>query len=264
MFFSEDLRSAWQYTLFRSLVEIKSEASKYYLGILWWILEPLAYLGTFYIVFEVGLKTAGMALLPGETSAVMFLLTALVPWKWFSTTISTASRSIEGQAGLIQQVDIKKWTLIVSVVLSNFWKFLLILALLFVFLALNGYTPELRWLQLIPIIGLQMVFTTGLAIWVAISIPFIPDLRLVVENGLFIAFLSAGVFFDVSTWPAHAQAVLDWHPMVWFLDAYRSVLLKSGPVDWSRLLIWGGAGLFISLVGLSVLRKVERVIPRLL
>jgi lipopolysaccharide transport system permease protein len=42
--------------LYRAYADLKAEAARGYLGVLWWIIEPLLYLGMFsvYFIYEIG------------------------------------------------------------------------------------------------------------------------------------------------------------------------------------------------------------------
>ena len=44
---------------YRSYVDLKSESAQSYLGMLWWILDPLFYLAMYYLVFGVILQRGG-------------------------------------------------------------------------------------------------------------------------------------------------------------------------------------------------------------
>ena len=83
--------------LFRAWCGLKSESSRAYLGYLWWILEPMAYMAVFYFVFAIVIK------LPIENYA-WFVLVGLVAWRWFASTVGTSVPSISNNASLINQV----------------------------------------------------------------------------------------------------------------------------------------------------------------
>ncbi|RME59397.1 ABC transporter permease, partial [Candidatus Parcubacteria bacterium] len=54
--------------------DLISEARRGYMGMLWWVLEPLLYLGAFYVLSTIVLHRGG-------EGAVSFLLVGLVVWK---------------------------------------------------------------------------------------------------------------------------------------------------------------------------------------
>ena len=63
---------------YKTYADLRSEASRSYLGFVWWILEPVLYMSVFYLVFSVirGQK---------DEDFILFLLVGLVSWKWFAS-----------------------------------------------------------------------------------------------------------------------------------------------------------------------------------
>ena len=136
--------------LFKTWADLRAEASRAYIGFLWWFIEPILYMATFYLLFGLGLRYGG-------ENFVYFLLCGLVPWKWFSSTISNGSRAIEANAGVIHQVYLPKYILPSITVMINTVKFSIILPLLLVFLIISDLPPTIHWLGLLPVISLQFL-----------------------------------------------------------------------------------------------------------
>ncbi|MCB1756284.1 MAG: ABC transporter permease, partial [Gammaproteobacteria bacterium] len=81
----------------------------------------------FYIVFELGLRQ-------GEENYLAFLLTGLILWKWFASTITTSSGIINANRGLLNQVYLPKWIFPLTVVIGNTSKLLISCTVLILFL----------------------------------------------------------------------------------------------------------------------------------
>ena len=45
---------------YRALAELRRDSSGMYLGMIWWVLEPILYMLVFYIIFGIGLKKGGI------------------------------------------------------------------------------------------------------------------------------------------------------------------------------------------------------------
>ena len=82
----------------KSLLNLKSEASRNVLSYVWWILEPFLYMLVFYVVFE-------MLLNRGGENYTTFLITGLIPWMWFMKSVSGSSGSIINSHALITQLN---------------------------------------------------------------------------------------------------------------------------------------------------------------
>lgn len=240
---------------YRALAELQAEASRAYVGILWWVIEPLLYLLTFYLVFAVGFRVGG------EGYAV-FLLCGLVPWKWFASTIQTASQTIVTNKGLIQQVYFPKYLLVCSVIVLNTIKYLIILALLLVFLVFNGHTPSATWLAIPFLMMVQLFLMAGLAMLAAALVPLLPELKLVVENGLLLMFFASGIFYDVYERTEAVQNILLLNPMLQVISAYRASLVAGNWPAWDVMALILAGSVTVVIAGLAMLRKFDTEYPK--
>ena len=58
-------------------MSLRAEASRYFLGYIWWILEPMLWVSVSYVVFEVLLQT-------GRADFLVFLMCGKLAFLWFS------------------------------------------------------------------------------------------------------------------------------------------------------------------------------------
>jgi lipopolysaccharide transport system permease protein len=243
--------------LYRSLSELRTEASRGYLGVIWWFLEPILYMGVFYLVFGLGFRQ-------GEEGYVPFLLCGLIVWKWIDSSVRTSAGTIAMSVGLMGQVYLPKIILPTIVVFTNTIKFFIILSIFVLFLLFSGYRwgYELLALPIVLIVQFSMVYAAaGLA---AGLVPFIPDLRFVVNYGMTLLFFMSGIFFDIGSMSEDVQQILVWNPVVMLIECYRDILLNNSYPPLNVL-----AGLFVFSVVLNVLvylffRKFDRVFPRVI
>jgi lipopolysaccharide transport system permease protein len=209
---------------YRALAELRAEVRRGYLGMLWWILEPLLYMSVFYVLFAVGLRRGGPDFVP-------FLLTGLVAWKWFATSVNRGSGVLLANANLIRQVDLPKYMFPAVSLVVNTFKFFIVFVMLIGFLLWYGIPVTSTWLMVFIIIFAQLLFSAAMLFWVAALVPIIPDLKLVIENCLMLLFFISGVFFDMSKVEPRVQTFLLLNPMAWLIDAYRGVLLRETVPD---------------------------------
>ncbi len=69
------------------------------LGVVWALLQPLAFLGIFAVFFGRIAKIGG----DGVPYAA-FALTALIPWSYLATTVSFGSNALLSDAALVRKV----------------------------------------------------------------------------------------------------------------------------------------------------------------
>ena len=241
---------------YKVYAELSAEAARTFLGILWWLIEPILYMSVFYFIFGVMFQRGGEGF-------VYFLLVGLVVWKWFDSAIRSGMVSLQTNAAVIQQVYQPKFIFPVIIVLINTAKFLLVMLLLLLFLLVTGHPVSLTWLALLPLIGVQFVLIVGITSMCATVIPFLPDLKWVVDNGLTMLFFLSGVFFDISAMPEHLQGWLRLNPMAVLIDSYRSVLLLGQMPDWGHVFWVLLFSCVLVVAALQLFSRYDRIYPKL-
>jgi len=237
--------------LYRAYAELRRDIASAYLGMLWWVLEPLMYMAAFYMVFAVGIRSGGEGF-------VSFLLCGLACWKWFASTLNQSAACVVAHRGLIQQVYIPKVILPLIPVVVNLVKFTVILILLLVFLWVMGFSPSLNWLYLLPVIGVELLFILGCSLLVAAIVPFVMDLRVLITNGLTMMMFMSGIFFNVQDFPDDVRDYFYLNPMVSLIEAFRVVLLEGGAPDWGALAWVLIFSLLSGLLGVGLFRRFDR------
>ncbi|HID45302.1 MAG TPA: ABC transporter permease [Chromatiaceae bacterium] len=245
-----------QLILYKARADLKVEAARGYMGMLWWVLEPVLYMGAFYIIFAVALQRGGENFVP-------WLLTGLVVWKWFDTTVRMSLNVIVAGKGLMSQVYLPKVFFPAVVILKNSVKFLVTLLLLLLFLLLYGVSPGWPWLMLPLLLLLQGLLICGVSFTVSALTPLYPDLKLLMNNVLMLMFFLSGVFFDTSNLHGWLGVLLDLNPMVHIIHAWRDVLLFGRWPDMSVLGLVALLSLALCALGLFLLHRFDRLYPRL-
>src|SRR5262249_3824800 len=199
-----------------------------YLGLIWWILEPAMNMAVYYFVFVVILRTP-------QPDYVPFLLVGLTLWQWFKSCVSHGGYSIWQQLPLIRQVKLPPHVFPSVQILADTVKFLYILCLLIVILWSVGYTPNLTYVALIPVLLVELVFAAAAAYCVAALVPLLPDLRFVIEQALQVAMFVSGVVFALDAVPESLRRWFAWNPIAVLVNAGREILLHARWPDWFAL-----------------------------
>jgi lipopolysaccharide transport system permease protein len=194
--------------LYKTYADLRAEAERTYLGFLWWIFEPIMYMFVYYIFFAIwlGHKTDDF---------VPFLLVGLSIWQWLKSCLSHGSETILGGHALMQHVNLPKVIFPIILILTDSVKFLFIFSLLLIFLWGYGFDIGMPYFALPILLLVQLLFTTALTFFLAAIIPFIPDLRFVVEY----------------------RAYYYLNPIVNLVEDYRNILMYNAWPSWSTLFI---------------------------
>jgi lipopolysaccharide transport system permease protein len=226
---------------YKAYADLRAEAARVHLGMLWWVLEPLLYLTVFYVVF-------GLLLERGGEGFVSFLLCGLVIWRWFASSVSRGANAIPSNAGLMLQVYLPKYLFPPMILVGNTIKFLIVFLLFLIYLITAGSSLHFSWTALPLLLITQLLLVTACASLLAAVVPFIPDLRKLIENGLTLLFFLSGVFYDIGDFPERIQFYFHLNPMATLIENYRFVLLEGTWPDWQAL----GITLLVSLFGVCL------------
>lgn len=240
----------------KTKADLRSEASRGYLGILWWILEPVMYMGAFYIVFT-HIRNRG------DDNYVMFLLSGLIAWKWFHTTITGGANSLMANAGLMNQVYLPKIIFPLTAVTVNTIKFFIVMTLFLLFLLIfaEGITMSWGWLPII--VCVQLLLIIAITCFLSALMPFFPDFKLILQNIMLILLFLSGIFYDISSLPDRVEKVLIVNPIASLIQMYRNILLDQKSPDLIVLLYIVLASIIILLIAVSLLKRYDRLYPKI-
>lgn len=241
----------------KAVGDLLAEARRGYMGMLWWVVEPILYMSVFYIIFVKVFQR-------GDENFVFFLLTGLVVWKWFATTVPQCANSLKANVGLIRQVYIPKVVLLGMVASTSTFKFLIVFVLLLIFFIFTAIQPSMAWVSLPILMLLQLFMMLALGGVLAALVPFLPDLKLIIDNGMMLLFFLSGIFFDISDVSPEMKSYLYLNPMAGLIEAYRDVLLEGIWPDWMLLGKIFIASCVMFVVGWSLLKKYDRVYAKVL
>lgn len=237
--------------------DVRKKGSDTLLGNLWWIIDPLLQMAVYVVLVSIIFKR-------DRPDYPVFIFAAILPWKWFQTTIYDGITSVTGAGGLIRQVQFPKLVLPVASSLAAVWNFafgLIPMATLIVLLFPHRLSPTLL---LIPVIALvQLVFNLALAIGLGALNVFFRDIGNVARHAMRLWFyLSPGLYAFADLQDATAKLsvplikhIILWNPFAILFTAYRDVIYgqEKAPYggitpDWGAL----GALLVASLILLAL------------
>jgi len=242
---------------YRAYMSMRAEASTGFLGMLLWLVEPILYLGAFYLVFEV-------LDIRGGAGAVPFLLVGLVVWKWFASAVYRGAVCIEGESSIIQQIYVPKFIFLSSSLLSGFYQFMLVFILLLFFLLVFGLPLTLSWMWLPVVVSIQFLLIASIAAAFAVFIPFVQDLKVLLSNGLTLLFFLSGIFFDISSADSPYRDLLYLNPMASIIGAYRAILLDNSAPDLIALMNVGGFSIVLLAISVVLMNKWDCEYPKVL
>jgi lipopolysaccharide transport system permease protein len=229
---------------------LRADASRYFLGYIWWILEPLLFVAVFYVVFDIILQS-------GRSDFLVFLMCGKLAFIWFSKSVTQASNSIVANRGLIGRINVTKTLFPLAVIQEGLYRQVAVFVLLLAVLVVWGYPPSLTWTCLLPVIFVNYLMIVACAFIGASLVCLIRDFALLISLGMIFLMFTSGVFWDVRTLgdPGMTELILAVNPLAFILDAYRQVLMHQTPPDWGHLMLIGFGSLLLIFVTVTSMQR---------
>ncbi|MFZ7088274.1 ABC transporter permease [Curtobacterium sp. RRHDQ10] len=228
------------------------------LGYLWSILDPLIMSGIYWFVF-----TQVFHRDVGERPYIVFLLSALLPWMWFTGAVSDSTKAFIKEAKLIRSTTIPRSIWVARIDLSKGIEFLFSIPVLAVFAVFSGahVSWQLVWFPLAMLMQLVLVYGIGLII--APLVTFFRDLERATKLVLRFAFYASPIIYSASELPKSVRHIAELNPLVGIFSMYRAGFFRH-VLDPSAVVSAAVVTLVVLVVGLVVFRRSEhRVLKEL-
>lgn len=238
--------------LIRELVlrDIKIRYKRSVLGFAWTLANPLLYLVVFYFVFKLALEI-------DIPRFGVFAFTGIIVWTWFQSSLGQSAGAIVGSRELVRSPGFSPVILPVVIVTSNLVNFFVALAVLLIYQLILGTGIGLQVWYLPLLIALQFILTLSLAYVIAALNVVYRDVGHLVTVLLQLMFFMTPIFYDASMIPESFQPLYRLNPMVHFVEAYRSVLLNNGGLNWWAITIIAGVSILLLFIGRALFVKLS-------
>lgn len=258
-----DLREFWHYRDLLMLLVRRDLTAQYkqtVLGPAWLVMQPLLTTITYTVMFGLVARLA-----PAGIPALLFYLSGIVPWTYFSGVVTKTSRTFATNAAVLTKVYFPRLIMPVSTTLSTLFTFLVQFALLLVIIAGYALFAGFHWtpspsLALLPIIILLMsLLGLGSGILVSALTNKYRDLGFLVGFGVQLLMFASPVIFPMELVAKHPTmlAVLELNPMTPVINAVRAMLF-GGEVPWDGLGYAAAASAVVLTAGLALFQRIER------
>ena len=252
--------------LIRYLVQadLRKKGADTVLGNVWWVLDPLLQMAVYVILVSVIFARP-------QPDYPLFIFAAILPWKWFTSSVGDSITSVVSQGSLIRQLQFPKIVLPVAGIFAGVVNFAFGMIPLMGLLLLLYRDRLSLTLLLIPVIAVvQLVFTLALGLVLAALNVFVRDVGNIARHALRLWFyLSPGLYSialleesDLLQQYPVILTLLRINPFAILFEAYRAVIYgtpEGGPLlpDWAAL----GALLVVSLglvlVAIATFKRLE-------
>lgn len=239
---------------------LKSTVSETRLGFVWWIIDPLVQMATYYFLVRIVFER-------GEEDYHLFLLTGILAWQIFARALRQAARSISANRALIRQIGIPIATITAIPVLVQI--VYAVIGLGIVMLWSHG-AVGLHSLAAIPLLLLIALFSYGLGLLLSVCNAYYKDteamLGYVLRFGFFLTpiLYPASRILEAAAVPEYAKTLFMANPMAWIVTRLRDLVLTGTMFEWGMFAGLLCIALLIVQLGLVCVRRQSRKIARML
>ncbi|MEP6779559.1 MAG: ABC transporter permease [Gemmatimonadaceae bacterium] len=233
------LRELWRYRdLLITLTEhrIKVRYKQSVLGIAWSVLQPLALMLIYTVLFSL------MARMPSDgVPYAVFTYTALLPWTTFANALGSATNGLTGNAALITKVYFPREILPLSYIIAALVDFALASLVLAGLLIYNHIAPTINLLYVFPIMLLMLVFALCVGLCLSSLQVRFRDVGVGLPLVLQVWMFATPVVYPLSTIlqsariPAEVKFIYELNPMVSIVENFRRVVLLGKAPDFRSL-----------------------------
>jgi ABC-2 type transport system permease protein len=243
-------RSLWLLTTRDLRVRYSTSA----LGYLWSILDPLVMAGIYWFVFT-QVFDRGV----GHEPYIVFLLTGLLPWMWFTGSVSDATRAFTSEAKLVRSTTIPRTIWVARQVLSKGIEFVLSIPVLAIFAIAAGAVLHWEAVYFLLAMVIQATLTMGINLIVAPLVVFFRDLERAIKLALRFAFYASPIIYGLQDLPENLQTLGAFNPLSGIISLYRAAFFPQ-QLNWFDVLISAVMALAFLGIGTLVFRRTIRTV----
>jgi len=239
---------------FLVLRDVTSLYKQTVLGFSWAILRPFIKMVIFSVVF------GGLAKIPSDGIPYpLFVYAGLVPWEYFSTSLTKSTGSLITGVGIYTKVYFPRLILPIVPCIAILVDFAIALSIVFILMLYYGYALSITILYLPILMILMILFTTGLGIWLsALAIQY-RDVTHGVQFLVQILMYAAPVIYPISWLPESYRIYLAIYPMYGVIEGFRAALLGQNAMPWD-IIGMGAISAFVMLIsGAYYFKRKERI-----
>ena len=214
--------------------EIRGKYKGSILGILWSFVNPLLMVLVYAIVFPYIMRVK-------TDNYLVYLITAIIPWNYFTTAINQGMITVRMNAGIIKKVYFPREILPISVVTSGLVNFFISCIIILIFCIFSGVGLSFH-LLLLPFIALI----------------HIKDTEYIIQFFLNMLFYATPILYPATMFPKTIRWVLYINPMSQLIDAYRNIFLYHEMPNVLGIVYIIIVTTIIFVIGLAIFRKLEK------
>ncbi len=233
--------------------EIRGRYKGSVLGMLWNFIVPFAQIIVYIVVFTVVFN-------PDIEAYPIYLIAGMVPWLFFSETLTGGTGSIVDNSALVTKIYFPRSVLPLATTVSKFVNFLISEAIVMIVIAIYGHGFDPLALLFLPIMMvLIMIFTLGVVLALSAINSYMRDMEYIVGVATMMMFWVTPIMYSRSTFDnALLSTVLKLNPMTYFVEGFDQILYELSVPNLFTLGMCAMLAAVSIVVGWCIFQHLER------
>lgn len=248
------LKELYQYRqLLKSNVrkEIRGKYKGSFLGVLWSFVNPLLMTLVYAIVFPFLLRSS-------QPHYTTFIVMAVLPWTWFTSSLAQGTNSILVNGGIIKKVYFPRSILPISIVTSGLVNFLISCIIIFIFLLFSGIGFSINIIFLPLIILIQYFLQLGIILITSSIDVYVRDAEYIINFFVSLLFYATPVLYSLDMFPQKLSMIMQLNPLATIITSYRNIFYYQTTPDFLMLGYVAILSLLVLFIGIKVFNKLEK------
>jgi lipopolysaccharide transport system permease protein len=214
----------WRYRELFAVLAWRDVAVRYkqtVIGLAWAVLQPLLTMVVLTFVF------GNIARMPSEgaTPYALMVFAGMLPWQFFSTSLSSAAQSLLGNSNLISKIYFPRLIVPTAAIVVSFVDFLVSFSILLALMIWYQFVPSWQILTLPFFVLMAFLAALGPGLWIsAVNVKY-RDFRYVVPFIVSMGLYISPVGFSSSVIPEQWRLLYSVNPVVGVIDGFRWAIL---------------------------------------
>ena len=231
--------------------DIRGKYKGSFLGVLWSFINPLLSVIVYAIVFRYIMRF-------NIDHYLIYLISGIIPWTFFTTSINSGMNSILFNANIIKKVYFPREILPISSVTSGLVNFLISCIIILIFAIFCGVGIGLSLLFLPIVIVIQYIFTLGIVFILSAIEIYVKDIEHIVNFIISMLFYVTPILYTPDYVPDKMKFILKLNPMSYIIEAYHSVFYYKQFPNLISLFIIFLISVLLFFTGYFIFRKLQK------
>ena len=232
--------------------EIRGKYKGSFLGVLWSFVSPLLMTLVYAIVFPFLLRNS-------EPHYITFIVIAILPWTWFTSSISQGTPTILNNGGIIKKVFFPREILPISIVSSGLVNYLISVIIIFIFLFFSGIGYSFYIFLLPLIVFIQYIFLLAIILILSSINVYIRDTEYIVVFFVQMLFYGTPILYNSQTFGnSPIKILVQLNPMTTLIESYRSIFYYQEAPNFVNLGLVFLFSLVLLKIGTMIFYKLEK------